>query len=88
MDKRSHFIALFEKTLSLYHEKRFDQACTLIKEYQQSVQYHLVARYDRRTSNSGTVFIIIVSFGAKEGPLHCLDTLERKISNSEADAHV
>ena len=78
MDKLSNSISLFEKARSLYTEKRFEHARKLIKDYRQSVQYDLITRHDRRADKEVTTSIIIVSFGAEEGLLECLNSLSRQ----------
>jgi len=76
MNKFAQSVELFKNAQKLYSQKEFDKACSLINDYKESIQYDLFQHSDRRIENIVSLSIIIVSFGANEALLECIESLK------------
>ena len=75
-DALSNSLALFEAARDCYLNKQFTEARRLIKDYRNTIDYHLIERCDRRPCHLVKVSIIIVSYHSGPGLLECLDSLK------------
>jgi glycosyltransferase involved in cell wall biosynthesis len=67
--------ALFEQARRHYLEKKFAKAQILMQKYRQSLRYELIEKQDSRIGPKPAVSVVVVSYGAGQRLLECLDSL-------------
>lgn len=84
MNGNSGSTALFEEAHQYYQAKDFKKARETISAYKKTVRYDLFPQSDKRnTNNEVSISIIIVSYGANEALLECLESLLDRQDNKD-----
>lgn len=76
MNRLSKSLQLFKEAHEHYNKKEFGNAIEKITKYRKSVEYDLFPQTDKRNRKAVSISIVIVSYGANEALLDCLDSLK------------